>query len=65
MEKVADASTIEEFNHWLAYIYDMMIGALRTGSMSRKVTADAMILLSRIGGSGRNGFPAGQNIDQA
>jgi ribulose-5-phosphate 4-epimerase/fuculose-1-phosphate aldolase len=41
--KVEDASTIEEFAHWLAYIYDMMIGALRTGSMSRKVTADEMI----------------------
>ena len=42
-EKVEDASTIEEFAHWLAYIYDMMVGALRTGSMSRKVTADEMI----------------------
>jgi len=41
--KVEDASTIGEFAHWLAYIYDMMIGALRTGSMSRKVTADEMI----------------------
>lgn len=41
--KVADVSTLEEFAHWLAYIHDMMIGALRTGSMSRKVTADEMI----------------------
>jgi ribulose-5-phosphate 4-epimerase/fuculose-1-phosphate aldolase len=41
--KVEDASTIGEFAHWLAYIYDMMIGALRTGSMSRKVTAEEMI----------------------
>ncbi len=41
--KVEDASTIAEFAHWLAYIYDMMIGALRTGSMSRKVTANEMI----------------------
>jgi L-fuculose-phosphate aldolase len=40
---VEDASTLGEFAHWLAYIYDMMIGALRTGSMSRKVTADEMI----------------------
>ena len=41
--KVEDESTMGEFAHWLAYIYDMMIGALRTGSMSRKVTADEMI----------------------
>jgi ribulose-5-phosphate 4-epimerase/fuculose-1-phosphate aldolase len=42
-KKVEDPSTIREFAHWLAYVYDMMIGAFRTGSMSRKVTADAMI----------------------
>jgi L-fuculose-phosphate aldolase len=41
--KVEDRSSIGEFAHWLAYIYDMMIGAFRTGSMSRKVTADEMI----------------------
>jgi ribulose-5-phosphate 4-epimerase/fuculose-1-phosphate aldolase len=41
--EIEDPSTIGEFAHWLAYIYDMMIGALRTGSMSRKVTADEMI----------------------
>jgi methylthioribulose-1-phosphate dehydratase len=41
--KVEDASSILDFAHWLAYIYDMMIGAFRTGSMSRKVTADEMI----------------------
>ncbi len=41
--KVNDQSTVGEFAHWLAYIYDMMIGAFRTGSMSRKVTADEMI----------------------
>jgi L-fuculose-phosphate aldolase len=41
--KVEDVSTFGEFAHWMAYIYDMMIGALRTGSMSRKVTADEMI----------------------
>jgi methylthioribulose-1-phosphate dehydratase len=41
--KVEDKSTISEFTHWLAYVYDMMIGAFRTGSMSRKVTADEMI----------------------
>jgi ribulose-5-phosphate 4-epimerase/fuculose-1-phosphate aldolase len=40
---VEDPSSIGEFAHWLAYIYDMMIGAFRTGSMSRKVTADEMI----------------------
>jgi ribulose-5-phosphate 4-epimerase/fuculose-1-phosphate aldolase len=42
-KKVEDKSTIGEFAHWLAYVYDMMIGAFRTGSMSRKVTADEMI----------------------
>jgi methylthioribulose-1-phosphate dehydratase len=42
-KKVEDISSIGEFTHWLAYIYDMMIGAFRTGSMSRKVTADEMI----------------------
>ncbi len=41
--KVEDRSTVDEFAHWLAYIYDMLIGAFRTGSMSRKVTADEMI----------------------
>jgi ribulose-5-phosphate 4-epimerase/fuculose-1-phosphate aldolase len=41
--KVEDPSSIGEFAHWLAYIYDTMIGAFRTGSMSRKVTADEMI----------------------
>jgi ribulose-5-phosphate 4-epimerase/fuculose-1-phosphate aldolase len=41
--KVEDASSILDFAHWLSYIYDMMIGAFRTGSMSRKVTADEMI----------------------
>jgi ribulose-5-phosphate 4-epimerase/fuculose-1-phosphate aldolase len=41
--KVDDESTIGEFTHWSVYIYDMMIGAYGTGSMSRKVTADAML----------------------
>jgi len=41
--KVDDESTIGEFAHWSAYIYDMMIGAYGTGSMSRKVTAGEMI----------------------
>jgi len=41
--EVKDESTIREFAHWLAYIYDMMIGAFGTGSMSRKVTAEEMI----------------------
>jgi methylthioribulose-1-phosphate dehydratase len=41
--KVSDKSTVDEFAHWLAYVYDMLIGAFRTGSMSRKVTADEMI----------------------
>jgi hypothetical protein len=41
--KVKDESTVNEFAHWLGYIYDMMIGSFRTGSISRKVTADEMI----------------------
>ncbi len=41
--QVEDESTIREFDHWAAYVYDMMIGAFGTGSMSRKVTADEMI----------------------
>lgn len=40
---VDDESTVREFAHWSAYIYDMMIGAYGTGSMSRKVTADEMV----------------------
>lgn len=40
---ITDASTIEDFAYWLAYIYNTMIGAYNTGSMSRKVTADEMI----------------------
>jgi ribulose-5-phosphate 4-epimerase/fuculose-1-phosphate aldolase len=42
-KKVEDASTIDEFAHWSSYIYDMMIGAFGTGSMSRKVTAGEMV----------------------
>lgn len=41
--KVEDESTIREFTHWSAYIFDMMIGAFGTGSMSRKVTAEEMV----------------------
>jgi ribulose-5-phosphate 4-epimerase/fuculose-1-phosphate aldolase len=41
--KVKDESTIREFTHWSTYIYEMMIGAFGTGSMSRKVTAEEMI----------------------
>ncbi len=40
---VEDESTVQEFAHWSRYIYDMMIGAFGTGSMSRKVTAGEMI----------------------
>ena len=41
--KVEDESTILEFVHWSSYVYDMMIGAFGTGSISRKVTAEEMI----------------------
>jgi ribulose-5-phosphate 4-epimerase/fuculose-1-phosphate aldolase len=41
--RVEDESTIREFTHWSSYIFDMMIGAFGTGSMSRKVTAEEMV----------------------
>jgi len=53
---VQDDSTIEEFSHWSAYIYDMMIGAFGTGSMSRKVTADEMVFCPM------SAIPAGMNV---
>ena len=40
---VSDESTIADFAYWLTYIYNTMIGAYNTGSMSRKVTAYEMI----------------------
>lgn len=41
--KVTDESTISDFSYWLSYIYNTMIGAYTTGSMSQKVTSDEMI----------------------
>lgn len=43
VSNITDESTIEDFAYWLSYIYNTMIGAFNTGSMSRKVTADEMI----------------------
>jgi len=54
--KVEDESTIREFAHWAAYIYDMMIGAFGTGSMSRKVTAGEMIFCPM------SAIPAGMDL---
>ncbi len=54
--KVADESTIREFAHWSAYIYDMMIGAFGTGSISRKVTAGEMIFCPM------SSIPAGMDL---
>jgi len=54
--KVEDESTIGEFAHWSAYVYDMMIGAFGTGSMSRKVTADEMIFCPM------SAIPAGMDL---
>lgn len=54
--KVEDESTIREFAHWSAYVYDMMIGAFGTGSMSRKVTADEMIVCPK------SAIPAGMDL---
>jgi ribulose-5-phosphate 4-epimerase/fuculose-1-phosphate aldolase len=54
---VEDPSTIKEFAHWLDYNYAMMIGAFRTGSMSRKVTADEMIFCPASAVPAGMGFP--------
>lgn len=54
---VEDASTISEFAHWSAYIYDMTIGAFGTGSMSRKVTADEMVYCPM------SAIPAGMDLN--
>ena len=53
---VQDHSTIREFAHWSAYIYDMMIGAFGTGSMSRKVTAEEMVFCPM------SAIPAGMDV---
>jgi ribulose-5-phosphate 4-epimerase/fuculose-1-phosphate aldolase len=53
---VEDESTISEFAHWSAYIYDMMIGAFGTGSMSRKVTAEEMVFCPM------SAIPAGMEV---
>ena len=34
---------VAEFAHWLAYVYNTMIGAYGTGSMSQKITANEMV----------------------
>jgi ribulose-5-phosphate 4-epimerase/fuculose-1-phosphate aldolase len=54
--KVEDESTIREFAHWSAYVYDMVIGAFGTGSMSRKVTAEEMIFCPM------SAIPAGMDL---
>lgn len=41
-QRISNATTAE-FAHWLAYNYNIMIGAYGTGSMSRKVTSREMI----------------------
>ena len=38
-----DDTLSSEFTHWLAYLYNTMIGAFGTGSMSQKVSAREMI----------------------
>jgi len=58
-KQVGDESTIHEFAHWSAYIYDMMIGAFGTGSMSRKVTADEMVFCPM------SAIPAGMDLNLA
>ncbi len=41
--KVEDPSTIADFSYWCAYVYNTLIGAYGTGSMSQKVTSREMI----------------------
>jgi L-fuculose-phosphate aldolase len=43
LRQVEDESTIADFAYWLAYNYNFGISAYGTGSMSRKVSADAII----------------------
>jgi ribulose-5-phosphate 4-epimerase/fuculose-1-phosphate aldolase len=57
--EVEDESTIREFAHWSAYIYDMMIGAFGTGSMSRKIAAEKMIFCPM------SAIPSGMNLPLA
>lgn len=40
---VEDPSTVADFSYWRTYIYNTLIGAYGTGSMSRKVTSREMI----------------------
>jgi ribulose-5-phosphate 4-epimerase/fuculose-1-phosphate aldolase len=42
-EPVGDAATRCEFTDWLAYNFDLGLGAFGTGSMSRKLSADEML----------------------
>jgi ribulose-5-phosphate 4-epimerase/fuculose-1-phosphate aldolase len=43
LRQVEDESTIADFAYWLAYNYNFGISAYGTGSMSQKVSADAII----------------------
>ncbi len=41
--RVEDPSTLADFSYWCEYIYNTLIGAYGTGSMSQKVTSRQMI----------------------
>jgi len=41
--KVEDPPTVADFSYWCAYVYNTLIGAFGTGSMSQKVTSREMI----------------------
>jgi hypothetical protein len=43
LEETIRADTRSEFDAWLAYNFDLGLGAFGTGSMSRKLSADEMI----------------------
>jgi ribulose-5-phosphate 4-epimerase/fuculose-1-phosphate aldolase len=42
-DRCSDAGLTREFGDWLAYIYDLGLGAFGTGSMSRKLPGDEML----------------------
>ena len=54
---VEDDSTIGNFSYWVSYIYNMVIGAFGTGSMSQKVTSDKMIFCPMSSVPGGIDFP--------
>ena len=55
--KIDDPSTIADFAYWCSYIYNTMIGAYGTGSISQKVTSKEMIFSPMSSVPDRMDFP--------